>query len=56
MATSFNPEQTANDIRSKSFLKNRGITFLISDPQRETTGSIYFRDNKIRSCSYIKET
>lgn len=27
-----------------------------SDLQRETTGSVFFRDNKIRSCSYIKET
>lgn len=56
MATSFNPEQTSNDIRSKSFLKNRGTTLINTDPQRETTGSIYFRNNKIRSCSYIKET
>lgn len=23
---------------------------------RQTTGSVFFRDNKIRSCSYIKET
>ena len=48
MQTAFNPELTANDIRSKSFLKSR-------DLQRETSGSIFFRDNKIRSCSYVKE-
>jgi hypothetical protein len=27
-----------------------------SDLQRDTAGSVFFRDNKIRSCSYIKET
>lgn len=51
-----NPEQSANDMRSKSFLKSRGIDFDSVDPQRETNGSIFFRDNKIRSCSYIKQT
>lgn len=56
MATGFNPEQTANDIRSKSFLKSRCTFFGELEIPRETTGSIFFRDNKIRSCSYIKET
>lgn len=56
MQSGFNPEQTANDIRAKSFLKSRGIACSSVDPQRETTGSVFFRDNKIRSCSYIKET
>jgi hypothetical protein len=54
MQSSFNPEQTANDIRSKSFLKCRGKVCIISDPKRETAGSVYFKDNKIRSCSYVK--
>ena len=26
------------------------------DIQRETVGSFFFKDNKIRSCSYVKET
>lgn len=56
MESAFNPEQTANEIRSKSFLKNRGNFSLTLDIQRQTTGSLYFRDNKIRSCSYVKET
>ena len=54
MQSSFNPEQTANDIRTKSFLKSRGTVFITLDPKRETTGSIFFKDNKIRSCSYVK--
>ncbi len=29
-----NPEQIASDIRSKSFLKSRGIAFVSVDPQR----------------------
>lgn len=56
MQTSFNPEQTANDIRSKSFLKGRGTFNDTVDPQRDTNGSVFFKDNKIRSCSYVKET
>lgn len=56
MATNFNPQYTAEEIRLKSFLKQRGNCLLKLDTFRQTTGSVFFRDNKIRSCSYVKET
>jgi hypothetical protein len=56
MNSGFNPETTAQDIRSKSFLKSRGTSFKYTDNLRETTGSQFFKDNRIRSCSHVKET
>lgn len=41
---------------SKSFLHKRGNNRIIADSQREYgTGSNFFHDNRIRSCSYVKE-
>lgn len=51
-----NPEDMAKTIMTKSFLHGRGFYFFIKDSLRERgTGSDFFHDNRIRSCSYIKE-
>lgn len=45
----FNPEDAAKAIMTKSFLKSRGSL------REEGSGSEFFQDNRIRSCSFIKE-
>ena len=53
----FNPEDTAKMILMKSYLPKRCSTFFILEDKRQTgTGSEFFQDNRIRSCSYVKET
>ena len=52
----FNPEDVAKAMASSSFLKSRGFLSTYSGNLREEgTGSNFFQDNKIRSCSYVKE-
>lgn len=54
---SFNPQDIAKTIMDKSFLKKRGKNIINLDSLRETgTGSNFFQDNRIRSCSYVKES
>lgn len=51
-----NPEHMAQTIMTKSFLHARGFYFFILESLRERgTGSDFFHDNRIRSCSYIRE-
>lgn len=52
--THTNPEDTAREIMNLSFLKSRGIHINIYTGEMRDTGSKFFRDNKIRSCSYVK--
>ena len=54
MTSNFSPEPTAENIRSKSFLKQRSKNATHLDTARATVGSHFFKDNKIRSCSYVK--
>lgn len=54
-SSEIDPEQTANQIMEKSFLKSRGMDIVMQEAKRDT-GSEFFRDNKIRSCSFVKET
>ena len=51
-----NPEDIAKTIMTKSFLQSRCIiSYYLESLREQGTGSEFFHDNRIRSCSFVKE-